>query len=66
MKLIVAWPASWLLYLLGDLLSYPMSYFTYGHIVYPLYNWLMVTSGTIQDWGAPTSGPWGGNDEPQG
>ena len=44
------------LYIVGDLISYPMLQFNIAWL-YPIYNYLMVSSTKIQDWSG-ASGPW--------
>jgi hypothetical protein len=57
MKKFLAHILSWLLYWLGNLISYPMNYFDWSWI-YPVYNKLMLTSNNIQNWAGNTT-PWG-------
>lgn len=47
---------SWSLYLVGDLISKPMSTWECCASLYPAYNKLMCVSSDIQDWGG--AGPW--------
>lgn len=57
MKKIIGYLVSWLLYWLGDLISYPMNYFDWSWL-YPLYNRLMLSSCSIQRWAGNIT-PWG-------
>lgn len=56
MKKIVAWPLTWILFWMGDLISRPMNYLDWAWL-YPAYNRLMIWSVDVQDW-AGVNGPW--------
>ena len=56
MKKFTAYILSWLLFWLGELISYPMNYFDW-YWIYPVYNKLMLTSGNIQNWAGNIT-PW--------
>ncbi len=56
MKKILAWPLSWALFWLGDVVSKPMHYFNWAWL-YPVYNNLMCWSADVQDW-AQLNEPW--------
>jgi hypothetical protein len=53
---LVAWVISWILYLLGDLISRPMNRFDWAWL-YPAYNRLMVWSMIVQQY-ADNKTPW--------
>ena len=51
-----AYIISWILFWMGDLISYPMC-LKYMSWLYPVYNCLMTYSSIVQDW-AGNSTPW--------
>lgn len=58
MKKIIAWPVAWALYWVGDLMCRPLHTDVIGNgpewladIFYRPYNWLMLLSCDVQDWG---------------
>jgi hypothetical protein len=57
LKSIVGWPAAWLLYYLGDLVSKPLNAWDWAAFLYPAYNRLMLASSSVQDWSG-CKGPW--------
>lgn len=50
MKKIIGFPITWILYYIGDMISYPMNWFDSGGHLYPAYNWCMLKSSALQDW----------------
>ena len=52
----IAYIISWILFWLGDLVSYPM-YLQGMHWLYPIYNRLMNYSCIVQEW-AGNKTPW--------
>jgi hypothetical protein len=66
-KLVLAWPASWFCYWVGDLYCRIMELWDNNEywvaFWYPLYNDFMIDSSTIQDWAGGTKYfPWGAPD----
>jgi len=58
MRAIVAWPVSWTLFWIGHFVSVVNRQEFMGEVsLYPVYNWLMIKSGDVQDW-AGLNGPW--------
>ncbi len=55
MKKLIAYPLAWGLFYLGDFIS-NTKIFNEGSF-YNLYNWCMIKSSEIQDWGELNS-PW--------
>ena len=55
MKKPLAWAASWALYGLGHAVSIPMCKWDRMAFLYPVYNWLMLRSSRVRDWGGL---PW--------
>ncbi len=48
----VGWTLSWVLFWPGHWTSYLMWWFDFAApVLYPIYNWFMITSGNVQDWG---------------
>lgn len=56
MKKILGWPAAWVCYFLGDLVSY-VPRFDCLAFLYPVYDKLMGASFVVQEW-ANLKGPW--------
>lgn len=56
MKAKLRWLVAWILYGMGHVVSIPMNS-RLATILYPIYNWLMVTSGKVQGYNG--EGPWG-------
>lgn len=54
---LVGWIVSWLLYWAGNFMSLVMN-IPRMHWLYPVYNWLMVTSLRVQDATKCELGPW--------
>ncbi|MEX3933334.1 hypothetical protein AB4Y32_16275 [Paraburkholderia phymatum] len=54
MRRATGFAVSWLLFGIGHIVSRPMLWWDWP--VYPVYNWLMLASCGVQDWGG--SGPW--------
>lgn len=54
---ILAWPVCWALYWAGHVISKPMHWMDLAGL-YPIYNWLMITSYDVQEWGGDDFGPW--------
>ena len=60
MKKIIAWPIAWLFYYIGDAISrieQKLPKDNEWELPYRVYNWFLVTSSEIQDWGN-LSEPW--------
>ena len=48
----IGWTLSWVLFWPGHCTSYLMWWFDFAApVLYPIYNWFMITSGNVQDWG---------------
>lgn len=58
MKKCIAFVVSWALFVSGDLVSRLMHRCEQAGRLYPIYNWLMIKSTDMQDWGGNAS-PWG-------
>ena len=56
MKKLTGYLVSWLLFWLGDSISYLMIHFKCSWL-YPIYNRSMIASVDVQDW-AKVTGPW--------
>ena len=61
MKKVIGWPAVWILYGAGHVLSRPLMWWDWADclapVLYPPYNWCMIASGYAQDW-AGLKSPW--------
>lgn len=57
MKSYIAYVVAWVLYWVGDLVSYPIFYVDILGYFYPIYNNLMYWSHSVQMWGGNKS-PW--------
>jgi len=57
-KKIIAWPLAWGLFWIGHIISRTLVTNGWlGSITYPVYNWFMFASVTVQDWSG-LAGPW--------